>query len=744
MAPSGSGAYTFSRQAGAINQNFGTKLPLTDDDFRQIAFQGNFRFPFFGASYSSVFISSDGNITFTEGDAAHTDRDLTRLNGGAPRIAPLLNDFDPTQGQGGVFYNQLSDRFLVTWKLIQEFGGSLPSTAQLALFPDGSFEFTYSVVGSSTGVVGWSNGADQHDIDLVDFSTLGTSSLSGPVGEKFAKQTDIDFTALAKRFYQSHADDYDQLAIFTNFSYAIGGETFAYEATIKNDIQGINQDTFDFSQDFGSNGRLQSFLAMNQLSEFPDNPDATAVRTYSSVEVLAHETGHRWLAYPRFKTGSVNSEALLGYQMAHWSFFFNADASVMEGHLIQDNGNGTFTMKAATNRYSKLDQYLMGLRSASEVGPLFYVEPAAGSGHVATDVTEPSDIGLSFSGTRKDVPVQDIIAAEGPRVPDVQVAPKVFHQATILLVRQGTAPSSAEINKVSQIQGRLKDFFAQATNSLGAVDITLQSLPLIPSISGIAPSSGSTEGNTRVYISGSNFQNGATVSFAGATASNIEFISPSLILATTPPSSAGPVKVAVTNPGAATGTLSNAYTYRQLSAATFSSNALRIPYIVDSLFFRSNLGINNPNPMAANVRILQLDNHGLLVNQLASVSIPPHGFIQQNSLLRTLEGTTGPSGREGSLVLESDQPIQSFVSQIDNQTGDPSILDGIRLGASRLILQSAAQPGRPQSLVQCCVGGCDGAEPDHRSGSRNALGESEHSRKRFHFLRQHPGGTFRQ
>src|SRR2546430_1929129 len=117
-----------------------------------------------------------------------------------------------------------------------------------------------------------------------------------------------------------------------------------------------------------------------------------------------------------------------------------------------------------------------------------------------------------------------------------------------------------------------------------------QSLPLIPSISGIAPSSGSTEGNTRVYISGSNFQNGATVSFAGATASNIEFISPSLILATTPPSSAGPVNVAVANPGAQAGTLSNAYTYRQLSPVTFSSNALRIPYTVDSLFFRSNLG----------------------------------------------------------------------------------------------------------------------------------------------------------
>jgi hypothetical protein len=62
------------------------------------------------------------------------------------------------------------------------------------------------------------------------------------------------------------------------------------------------------------------------------------------------------------------------------SFFFNADASLMEGHLIQDNGNGTFTISDATKRYSKLDQYLMGLRSASEVGPLFYVQPASGTG----------------------------------------------------------------------------------------------------------------------------------------------------------------------------------------------------------------------------------------------------------------------------------------------------------------------------------------------------------------------------
>jgi len=692
MTPNASGSYTISRQPPAINQDFGTRLALTDDDFRQISFQGSFRFPFFGTSYSSVFINSDGNITFVQGDAEHTDRDLTRLNGGSPRIAPLLNDFDPSLRQGGVYFNQLSDRFQVTWRLVQEFGGSSGSTFQLSLFPDGSFEFGYGSVSVTLGVTGWSGGGNQSSINVVNFANLASSSVSGPVAERFAQDADIDFTALAKKFYQTHSDDYDQLAVYTNFPYAIGGDTFAYEVTIKNDIQGINQDLFDFSQEFGSAGRLQSYLALNQLSVFPNDVDATAVRTYSTVEVVAHEAAHRWLAYPVFRNGTVNSEALLGYQLAHWSFFFNADASVMEGHLIQDNGNGTFTITAATNRYGKLDQYLMGLRNAADVGPLFYVQPVT-RGHAATDVTDLSDIGLTFSGTRRDLTVQDIIAAEGPRVPDVPIAPKTFRQATVLLLLQGTKASNADTNKLNQIQQRLQSFFVQATDGLGTLDTRLQGVSQVPVISSIAPSSGSTLGNTPIYISGNNFQNGLTVSFGAVAATSVQIVSSSLVIAVTPPGSAGLVDVVVNNLGAQSGQLSNGYSYRSLTPVAVSSNALRIPHIVDSLFFRSNLGINNLNAVAANVRVLLLDNNGLLVNQLDSLSIPPNGFIQENSLLRTLEGTDGPSGREGSLVLESDQPIQAFVSQIDNQSGDPSILDGVRQGASRLILQSAANTG---------------------------------------------------
>jgi hypothetical protein len=79
--------------------------------------------------------------------------------------------------------------------------------------------------------------------------------------------------------------------------------------------------------------------------------------------------------------------------------------------------------------------------------------------------------------------------------------------------------------------------------------------------------------------------------------------------------------------------------------------------------------------------------------------VPPNGYYQINNLPRYLEGVGTLTGREGSLILESDQSIRAFVSQIDNQSGDPSILDGIRDGADRLILQSAANTGPFRSTL---------------------------------------------
>src|SRR5262245_14597650 len=539
LAPAGLGSYTLTRQTGALNPSLGNPLSLTDDASQQVSFQSGFQFSFFGSTYTSAFLNSDGNITFGAGDSASTDRSVSRFNSGPPRIAGFFADLNPETSLGAVYFNQLSDRALITWSRIREYGSSREGPFQIALFPDGSFELTYGTLNISSGIVGWSAGGSAVAPSITDLSTA-SGTLAGAQMERFARVNlnEVDMTAVAQKFYASHGDEYQQLVVFTNFPYNLDN-AFAFELNVKNSIQGINLDSFDDSSSFGSQGALESFLAMNELAEFPDDLDTAVVRGYSAIQVLAHEAAHRWLAYPSFRSGAANSTALLGYQQAHWSFFFNADASFMEGHLIRDNGNGTFTITAETNRYSKLDQYLMGLVSASEVGPLFYVQPGSGTVHVASDVANPSDIGFTFSGTRRDLTVDDIVAADGPRIPDVSISPKSLRQAFVLLVMAGTSPTAAELQKIESIRSRWTAFFGQATDGRASAVTTINSESVLPVISSVTPQSGSTFGDTQIYITGNNFQTGAKVLVGGIEATDVAVLSASSIGARTPAGSEG-------------------------------------------------------------------------------------------------------------------------------------------------------------------------------------------------------------
>ena len=83
----------------------------------------------------------------------------------------------------------------------------------------------------------------------------------------------------------------------------------------------------------------------------------------------------------------------------------------------------------------------------------------------------------------------------------------------------------------------------------------------VPTVTSVAPSSGSTAGGTAVTITGTNFATGATVTFGGTAATNVVVVSSTSITATTPAHAAGAVAVAVTNPGGLNGSLTNGFTY---------------------------------------------------------------------------------------------------------------------------------------------------------------------------------------
>lgn len=94
--------------------DFGTALSLSDDDFELVGFTGGFTFTFYGINYGSVFVNSNGNLTFNSGDPDFTESFPEFINGNNPRIAPIWDDFNPSTG-GAVFVKQLPDRFIVTW-----------------------------------------------------------------------------------------------------------------------------------------------------------------------------------------------------------------------------------------------------------------------------------------------------------------------------------------------------------------------------------------------------------------------------------------------------------------------------------------------------------------------------------------------------------------------------------------------------------------------------------------------------
>ncbi|MCI0342714.1 MAG: IPT/TIG domain-containing protein [Planctomycetales bacterium] len=81
------------------------------------------------------------------------------------------------------------------------------------------------------------------------------------------------------------------------------------------------------------------------------------------------------------------------------------------------------------------------------------------------------------------------------------------------------------------------------------------------SITGLAPVSGPTTGGTLVTITGTSFAAGATVTFAGSLATTVTVVSGGTITCFTPAGAAGPATVVVTNPGPASATAVNAFTY---------------------------------------------------------------------------------------------------------------------------------------------------------------------------------------
>ena len=445
----------------------GVPIDLDDDDFAVIELP--FAFSYYGKEYTTGFVHSDGNFTFEFPEPSSLTRNYSRAAGGPPRIAPLFRDLDPSKG-GRVRLAIQGNRAILTWYQVPVYSDSgigNRQTFQLVLDADGTIEFLYGELDLPAAVVGTFPGVAASDAVAVDWSAPPTEAIAGEsiLAEIFTDESVLDEFGVVHSFYRSHDDAYDSLVVFNAVDLAASRFSLAHAYPIRNMVEGIGENLGDFGQFFGSPRRLAEFVNMGDVMNYPNSPLAPipGLPHSSMLTILAHEIGHRFLAYPRWldpETGEP-SFALLGRQLAHWSFFLHTEASVLEGNWITDHGaeaSPRFETTQATDYFSPLDQYLMGLLDASEVPPTFLVEKPVAVG-IGTAARTP-EVGVSFDGIRKEVRIEDIIAAEGPRRPDASVSQRHFRHAFALVVEDADSPDAAAVSRLERLRTNWRAYFA--------------------------------------------------------------------------------------------------------------------------------------------------------------------------------------------------------------------------------------------------------------------------------------------
>jgi hypothetical protein len=144
-------------------------LSPADDAFMNVAFKYGFTFSFYGVTYSSIYLNTNGGLTFGAGDSKWST--LEAAARAIPAIGVIWGDMNASdvlssKRPNQMTYTQCADRFVVAYTEIQE-GWVIEdyrNTATASLFPDGTILIQYGTVMSHALLVGVFSGTHASDV----------------------------------------------------------------------------------------------------------------------------------------------------------------------------------------------------------------------------------------------------------------------------------------------------------------------------------------------------------------------------------------------------------------------------------------------------------------------------------------------------------------------------------------------------------------------------------------------------
>jgi len=491
----------------------------------------NFAFPFSGKPWNAFVVGRTGSIRFGVSEKevpldpyGHRDAgilldrfdQLAEMAGKLNNSVPAICVFLKPRMSGPRFLKELSDRVVITWELTEPFGGVLDfswfktiNRFQAVLRRDGSIEMSYREVGARDAIVGLYPSLSNSDRPVsVHFSSI--SHKDGPFAAPYEafhylappRPQDLSCTVI-----KSLGDKFDFLAYYSDFRVDSQEASTPGDGPVGGKVSGIGDTRHDQSlktlESHCTQSRFQQgfaqpvFVGSNEMQKGPPEdapvgsphditfymhtlaekaPDRKARPYNYAVGHLGHEVGHRWSAYA---TARINGKVISLGPWPHWDRALNTpvafpytlpiEASTLGGSVWQDNANGTFTQLrdgyfVPATTYSYLDLYLMGLVSAKDVPDFFMLRNLV---QVGTDANgQPV-----FKAEQVKITIEDVIAANGPRLPDADHSQRKFNTGIVVIVEHGKTPSRQILDQANGILREWVRYWAAATGNRASMTV---------------------------------------------------------------------------------------------------------------------------------------------------------------------------------------------------------------------------------------------------------------------------------